>query len=141
VAPAFWDVRWATVEGRGCIGPGRRQKISSWQHFQPSPSLYYSIPLILPPQVRKPTTVSATATPTAGSPRMALGSGGAMIWWRRCSTHRGEREGKATWRGRGASLFIPPSGFPGIPAGMPFLHFKNRNYVPAWSGCLSLLLV
>ena len=33
---------------------------------------------------------------------MVLGSGGAMIWWRRCSTH-GEREGEAAFVGGGSA--------------------------------------
>ncbi len=40
--------------------------------------------------------MTASASPTACGLRMALGSGGAIIWWSCCSTH-GEREGKAAW--------------------------------------------
>ncbi len=36
---------------------------------------------------------------------MVLGSGGAMIWWRRCSTH-GRREGEAAFVGWGSAHLV-----------------------------------
>jgi hypothetical protein len=59
----------------------------------PPSSLYFSTPLISPLQASEPTT--ANAIPMARGLHMALGSGGAMIWWRRWSTH-GERS-KSRW--------------------------------------------
>jgi hypothetical protein len=53
------------------------------------PPLYFLMPLILPPQINEPTTLSASLM--ACNLRMVLGSGGAKIWGRCCSTH-GERE-------------------------------------------------
>ena len=61
--------------------------------WHPPSSLYFSTPHISTPQASKPTT--ANASPMAHGLRMALGSGGAMIWWRHWSTH-GERS-KSRW--------------------------------------------
>ena len=54
---------------------------------RPRPPLCISIPLFSPLQTSKPTT--ANASPMARGLRMMLGSGGAMSWWRRSSTHGG----------------------------------------------------
>ncbi len=59
----------------------------------PLSPLWFLIPLFTPPQMGKPTT--ANASPMAHGLCMALGSGGAMVYWYRCSTH-GER-GKCRW--------------------------------------------
>ena len=59
----------------------------------PPSSLYFLTALILTPQASEPMTVNASLM--AHGLRMALGRGGAMIWWRRCSTH--EERGKSCW--------------------------------------------
>ena len=46
-----------------------------------------------------------SATAIARRLRMVLGSGGAMIWWRRCSTH-GRREGEAAFVGWGSAHLV-----------------------------------
>jgi hypothetical protein len=73
-------------------------------HLRPSPppSLHYLMPLILSPQMSEP--MPASASLMACNLCMVVGSGNAMIWWHRCSTH-GKREGKAA-RGRVATAHV-----------------------------------
>ena len=48
--------------------------------------------------------MAAPPNPTARGLRMVLGSGGAMSWWRRCSTHGGR--GPKPLEGRTAAAHV-----------------------------------
>jgi hypothetical protein len=70
-----------------------RKMVATFEAKAPPSSLYFLIPLCLPPKTNKSTRTNASLM--AHGLCMALGSGGTMVKWHRCSTHR-ERE-KSRW--------------------------------------------
>ncbi len=69
-----------------CVPPSIGGHLRPWR----PPPLSNSILVTKPPQTSKPTT--ARVTPIARRLRMAMGSGGAMIYWHSCPTIPMERE-------------------------------------------------